>query len=489
MHQIRLYERVCGKLEEAMRVGALRPGDRLPSVRRLSERERVSVSTVLQAYLQLEARGLIEARPQSGHYVRWQRPLAPEPPPTRPALGATPVTVSALVARVVASARDPDLVPLGCNQPAPELFPWAKLGRIVAGIARDGGGFTYELPPGARSLLRQLARRSLEWGCALSPEDFVVTSGAMEAVQLSLLAVARQGDAVAIESPAYFGSLQLIEALGLKAVEIPSCPREGMDLDALERVLKSRRIAAVLAVTNFSNPLGCVMPDANKERLVEMLARPEVPLIEDDLYGDLYFGASRPLAAKSFDRRGLVLHCGSFSKTLAPGWRVGWVAPGRFRERVSLLKFSQTVATASLQQLAFAEFLAGGHYERHLRSLRKAVEATMRSLGDAVAAHFPAGTRATRPDGGGVLWVELPEGISALELHDRGLAAGIAIAPGPIFSARQGYGNCIRVSCSLTWSPRIEAAIATLGRIAAELRDGGRKPLRAPPNATGRAHA
>src|SRR5262249_26053632 len=290
--------------------------------------------------------------------------------------------------------------------------------------------------------------------------------------------------AIAIESPAYFGTLQIIEALGLKAVEIPSSPREGMDLDALERVLKSRRIAAVLAVTNFSNPLGCVMPDANKERLGGMPAPPEVPLIEDDLYGALYFGDSRPLAAKCFDKRGLVLHCGSFSKTLAPGWRVGWVAPGRFRERVSLLKFAQSVATASLQQLALAEFLAGGHYERHLRSLRKAVSATVRSGGDAVSAHFPAGTRATRPDGGGVLWVELPDGISALELHDRALEAKIAIAPGPIFSARQRYESCIRLSCGVIWSPRLEAAIATLGRLALELCDAGR----ARRDAVGQAH-
>src|SRR5947209_6503756 len=379
MQQLRLYERVSGKLEEAMRVGALRPGDRLPSVRGLSERERVSVSTVLQAYLQLEARGLIEARPQSGHYVRRQRPLPPEPPATRPSAGATPVTISALVAKVVESARDPDLVPLGCNQPAPELFPWKKLGRIAAQIARDGHGFTYELPPGARSLRRQLARLSLEWGCTLSPDDFVITCGAMEAVQLSLLAVAKQGDAIAIESPAYFGTLQLIEAMGFKAVEIPSCSREGMDLDALERVLRSRRIAAVVAVTNFSNPLGCLMPDANKERLVQMLAAQEVPLIEDDLYGDLYFGEARPRAAKCFDRRGLV------------------------------------------------------------------------------------------PDGGGVLWVELPGRVRALELHDRALAAKIAIAPGPIFSARNGYQNCIRLSCGVLWSARVEGAIATLGRLAKEL--------------------
>ena len=464
-----LYERISGRLEEAMKVGALRPGDRLPSVRRLSERERVSVSTVLQAYLTLEARGLIEARPQSGHYVRWQRPATAEPPLSRPAPGATEVQVSSLLAKVVASARDPKLVPLGCNQPALELFPGKRLGRIAASIARDGGGLGYELPPGLRALRRQLARRSLDWGCTLSPDDFVVTCGAMEAVQLSLLAVARQGDAVAIESPAYFGTLNAIEALGLKAVEIPSCPREGMELDALERVLDARRIAAAVVVTNFSNPTGAVMPDANKERLVEMLGARGVPLIEDDLYGDLCFGPSRPRAAKSFDRRGLVLHCGSFSKTLAPGWRVGWVTPGKFQERITLLKFSQTIATASLQQEALAEFLRSGHYDRHLRTLRKAVASILRCMGEAVAQHFPAGTRATRPEGGGALWIELPGKADALEFHQRALQAGIAVAPGPIFSARQGFERFVRLSCGATWSPRVEAAIAVLGRIAAEL--------------------
>src|SRR3954471_80932 len=212
MGATKLYERVSGRLEEAMRIGVLRPGDRLPSVRRLSARERVSVSTVLQAYLTLEARGLVETRPQSGHYVRRHQPLPPEPSPPRPALSAVPVSVSALVAQVVESARDPDLVPLGCNQPDPRLFPWKKLGRIAAAIAREGQGFSYELPPGSLALRRQLSRRSLEWGCTLGPDEFVITSGAMEGVQLSLSAVARPGDAVAIESPAFFGTLQLIES-------------------------------------------------------------------------------------------------------------------------------------------------------------------------------------------------------------------------------------------------------------------------------------
>lgn len=453
-----------------MRIGVLRPGDRLPSVRRLSERERVSISTVLQAYTTLEVRGLVETRPQSGHYVRRQRPLPPEPSPPRPALSAGPVSVSALVMRVVESARDPELIPLGCNQPDPRLFPWKRLGRIAARIARAGHGFSYELPPGALALRRQLARRSLEWGCALGPDEFVITSGAMEGVQLSLSAVARPGDAVGVESPAFFGTLQLIESMGLRAVEIPSIPGAGIDLAALERVLRARRLSAVVAVTNFTNPAGSVMSDEDKERLVRMLAARGVPLVEDDIYGDLSFAPRRPRAAKSWDTKGLVIHCGSFSKTLAPGWRVGWVAAGRFHERVSQLKFSHSVATAQLPQLALAEFLAEGHYDRHLRSLRKSVAATVSSMADSVARWFPEGTRISRPEGGAALWLELPGRAKGLDLWKRALEARVAVAPGAIFSASGGgFQQFVRLSCGVLWSAPIDAAIASLGRIAREL--------------------
>ena len=469
MGETKLYERVSGRLEKAMRIGVLRPGDRLPSVRGLSVRERVSISTVLQAYLTLEARGLVETRPQSGHYVRRQGPLPPEPSPARPGLSAVPVSVSALVMRVVQSASDPELIPLGCNQPDPRLFPWKRLGRMAGAIARAGHGFSYELPPGSLALRRQLARRSLEWGCALGPDEFVITSGTMEAVQLSLSAVTRPGDAVAVESPAFFGTLQLIESMGLRAVEIPSIPGAGMDLAALERALRTRRISAVVAVTNFTNPAGSVMSDENKERLVRMLAARGVPLVEDDIYGDLSFAPRRPRAAKSWDGKGLVMHCGSFSKTLAPGWRVGWVAAGRFHERVSQLKFSHSVATAQLPQLALAEFLAEGHYDRHLRSLRRSVAATVRSMADAVARWFPEGTGLSRPEGGAALWLELPGRAKALDFWKRALEAKVAVAPGAIFSPRGGFEKFVRLSCGVLWSAAIDGAIASLGRIAREL--------------------
>jgi DNA-binding transcriptional MocR family regulator len=290
-------------------------------------------------------------------------------------------------------------------------------------------------------------------------------------LHICLRAVARRGDTVALESPAYYGLLQLIESLGIRAIEIPAHPRSGMDLDVLEEVLSRHRIKACLAIPNFNNPLGSAMPDEAKERLVAMLARRDVPLIEDDIYGDLQFGETRPRAAKAFDTHGLVMLCSSFSKTVAPGYRVGWAAPGRFREEVEQLKFAQSVATATLPQMAIAEFLENGGYDHHLRALRRRLAAQVARMSEAIAEHFPPGTRVSRPAGGFVLWVELPPGASALALHERALARGISIAPGPIFSAKHRFSNYIRVSCGYPWSDLHDHAVRTLGRLCAEAAD------------------
>jgi DNA-binding transcriptional MocR family regulator len=464
-----LYERVADCIVRLIDEGTFRPGARLPSVRALSRQWQVSITTVLEAYRLLEDRGLIEARPQSGYYVRARFPEASaEPAISQPASAPTEVSIGERLMALLRAKRNPALVQLSAAIPDPAFLPTERLNRMLARVARDhaGEGAAYDLPPGCEALRVQVARRALTAGCALTPREIVTTTGCMEALFLSLRAVCRPGDAVAVEAPTYYGVLQTMELLGLRAVEIPTHPRDGMSLDALRYALDETPIRACLVISNFSNPLGSCMPEETKRELVALLAERDLPLIEDDIYGDLGFAGERPKVAKAFDRNGLVLLCSSFSKTLSPGYRVGWVAPGRFQAEVERFKFASSIASATLPQLAIAAFLAGGGYDHHLRRIRRLYARQVPLMAQAVSCAFPEGTKVTRPSGGFVLWVEMPPEVDSLRLYEQAMQAGITIAPGPLFSARQRFRNCIRLNAAY-WSPRVESAIGTLGQLAA----------------------
>src|SRR5579883_2923981 len=456
-----LYKQVALRISELIEHGTLRPGERVPSVRKCSEQQNVSIATVMQAYRLLENRGIIEGRPQSGYYVRAQRWTAPpEPGRSKPTPRPVEVRVSDLIMQVVKAGRDPSLVRLGATLPSPELFPLQQLHRATTAVSRRSplAANTYDPPPGNRGLRVQVARRAMEAGCTLAPDDIITTVGVTEALNLCLRAVAAPGDVIAIESPAFFGILQIIEALGMRVCEIPTFPRDGICLDELADRLKTCRIKACVFTLNYSNPLGSCMPDSKKQKLVKMLAEREVPLIEDDLYGNLTFGPKRPKAAKAYDEDGWVMLCDSFTKTLSPGYRVGWVAPGRFKERVEFLKFVNTAANPALPQMAIAEFLQNGGFERHLRKIRRCYANQMQCMSAAVSRYFPPGTKATRPEGGMCLWVELPSKVDALTVYHRAMAAKISTAPGPLFSPKQKYQNFIRLNFGNPWTERIENA-------------------------------
>lgn len=466
---VNLYELVADRIASMIETGALSSGQRVPSVRKLHMQMAVSISTVLEAYRRLEARGLIEARPQSGFYVRHLRhPTAPEPSHHTPIDAATPVRISDMTLRMTHAARDPSIIPLGAAVSSPALLPMRQITQTMSRLGRLHPRLThaYDFPPGLEELRSQVARRLIDAGVNVSPSEILTTSGAQEAVALCLQSVTQPGDTVAVESPTFYGLLQLIESLHLKAVEIESHPRDGVKLDALESAIGKHNIRACLFVLNFNNPMGSCMPDDNKRRLVEMLASRDIPLIEDDVYGELVWGAKRPLSAKAFDRKGLVLHCSSFSKTLAPGLRVGWCVPGRFYRDVELRKLATSIATASLPQMTAAEFLATGGYDRHVRRLRRTYAELSQRMTLAIQNYFPNGVRISRPSGGFVLWVEMPEGVDSLRLQSDALASKISIAPGPIFSANHSYRNCMRLNCGLTWTDEIEQAVSTLGALA-----------------------
>ena len=463
-----LYNQVATHIRSLIDRGTLRVGERLPSIRKLSAQMDVSISTVLQAYMTLEAGHCIEAKPQSGFYVKMIRQVPPEPKPSNPSSIATQVSITELVAQVFLSSHDPQVIQLGLSTPSAEYLPVNRLTRLLAAAARNHStrSVNYDFPPGYGPLRHEIAKRSLEFGCRLSEQDIVTTNGTMEALNLCLRAVAKPGDIIAIESPTFYGTLQAIESLGMKALEIPTDPRDGIVIEALSSSLRRHPVKACLLVPNFNNPLGSCVPDNNKKKLVTLLARREIPLIEDDIYGDLCFGPSRPKTAKAYDTEGLVLLCSSFSKTLAPGFRVGWTAPGRFKSQVERLKFMTSMACTTTPQIAVAEFLRNGGYDRHLRTIRKNLAMQVQRMTDAIARYFPERTKVTRPQGGLALWVELPRWINSLELHREALQQHISIAPGPIFSAKQRYKNFIRLSCGEPWTDNIERAMETLGNLA-----------------------
>lgn len=460
------YRRLADELAQLIERGALRPGDRLPSVRQTQSSRGCSAATVFQAYHLLEARGLVRAAERSGYFVA---PAAAPPVARTPAPPA--LAVSELVFQLLGSGGHDIHAPLGSAFPSPTLFPFDRLRSALAAGSRqlDPAELTQQLPGGHDGLRRQIALRYLRQGLGVTPDEIVLTDGALEGLNLSLQLLTRPGDAVLVESPCFYAALQALERLGLHAVEVPTDPVEGADLDAMAALIEQHAPTACWLMTSFQNPLGSLMPPARKRALVELLERHDIPLIEDDVYAELPHDGPPPLPAKAYATRGGVLHAGSFAKTLAPGYRVGWVAAGRFAPALRRAKLSQSLSGSWPAQAAIAHYLEGGDYERHLRALRRALKAQQHALRAAVLQHFPAGTQVTQPQGGYFLWVTLPEaareGHDTLALHAAALAEGISLAPGPLFSASGAFRHCLRLNGGQPWTPALAAAVARLGEL------------------------
>lgn len=471
LRQMKRYERYAEEIAQLIRTQVLRPGDRLPSVRQASASRKISPSTVFEAYYLLEARGLIHTKPRSGYYVSDQAAAPQMPPASRPRKRSTSVEISDLVFEVLGSVKDRNVVPLGSAFPSVQLFPLRKLARQLAHGMRDLDPWRIveDLPPGNGRLRRQIGLRYALDGMSLDADEIIITSGALEALNLCLAAVTRPGDVVVVESPTFYVALQALERLNLKAVEVATHARDGIDLNALAAALQRHPVKACWLMPNFQNPLGSLMPDEKKQALVNLLAKHDVPLIEDDVYGELYFGTRRPRPAKAFDRKGLVMHCASFSKCLAPGYRVGWAAAGRFAQKVERMKLMTTLSAAIPSQEALAEYLDQGGYDRHLRKLRQTLAAQQEIALRGIAQHFPKGTRVTRPEGGYFLWVELPREVDALKLHRLALSQQISLAPGHLFSADRSFTHFVRINYGHPDDKRFEAALKTVGKLASTL--------------------
>ncbi len=467
------YAELADMLEAQIRGGSFRAGEKLPSIRGLRVQTGLSISTIYQAFIELEKRGMVEPRQKSGYFVKpLLQDLLPEPQPAASRLVPRKVNVNNLAFALMEAIGDPQMLQLGGALIDSELLPLKEIGTIykTAPMARLKSNLSvYEHYQGNADLRRQIARRMAVLCRDISPESLVVTNGCIEAVTLALKSITRSGDTVLVESPTFPWFLQIIEDLNLHALEIPTDPRTGIDLAVLAESVRKHAVKACIIIANFNNPLGFLLSNEKKKALVELMSVENIPIIEDDIYGELYFTASRPIPLKAFDRKGMVLYCSSFSKSLSPGLRIGWIQPGRCFDRVKRLKLNQAISEPGLTQWAVARYLKTENYDRHLRNLRTHLKNQVSNTALAIARYFPKGTKISAPQGGLTLWVQLANGVDSLQLFRNALEKKIAILPGIICSSSDTYKNCIRISCGMPYTDRINRGLQTLAAIVRDM--------------------
>lgn len=467
------YREIAQHYLQAIRAGALQPGDRLPSLRALMQLHGVSLSTALQVCRTLEADGWAEARERSGYFVARPRRLRivpmEEPATDRAPDPAQFVGIHEKVSRFVMQRRSHTVhLNLSTARGAPAMYPAEAMRNAVTRALREHPELlTQAIPSRERTPFREaVAQRAVRVGMALSPEDVLPTHGCIEALNLALRAVAQPGDTVAVESPTFYGLLQVLESLGMRALEIPTSPQTGLSIEALELAIGAYRdIKAVVVVPHLQNPLGSVMPDAHKARLVALCEAHAIALIEDDTYSELLDAPAPARALQSFDHSGNVIHCASLHKVLAPGLRLGWIHAGKWHARVEMLKYAQSRSNEALAQWAAGGFMGSGAYDRHLRQLRQQLRGQRERTAEAVMRHFPQGTRLNLPPGGLQLWVELPDQLSSSAVFEAALREHILVAPGTLFSNTQRSDHYVRLNCGLPWTPQLEAGLHRLGEI------------------------
>lgn len=468
------YEEVASKIEKSISDLGLKAGDRLPSVRRISTELAVSVNTVFQAFAILVAKGLIISKPKSGYYINAFIVNTLSKPDHKNYLSLPSIVeVSAMATAMMKNAKEHGMINFSILAPINEFLPITKLNKAVQASMKEytGESFQYPLVEGHPRLLKLIARRTFEWKQNIPQDKIVITNGCLEAINLCLDALTKPGDTIAIESPTYHGILQSLEVRGLKALEIATDPNTGLIIKELEHALNNNTVTACIFMPACHHPSGAMMPDENKIKLVNLLAEKCIPLIEDDSLGELYFSTYRPLPAKAFDNTDNVLYCSSFSKSLAPGFRIGWVSGGKYQAKLLKLKFGSNISTTGILQDAIGRFLESGQYENHLKKMRFSIKEQLVKYTAAINQYFPKDTKISTPNGGPSLWIELPKEIDALQLQRKAITLGIGICPGHIFSTLTFFHNYIRINYCPLWNRKIENGIKTLGQLSQKMID------------------
>ena len=461
------YQQLAQQMTEQIAHGVWQPGDKLPSLREQVANSGMSFMTVSHAYQLLESQGRIVARPQSGYYVAPRMVATRQSAAPAQVMPDNAVDINTYIFEVLQASRNASVLPFASAFPDPKLFPLPQLNRSLAQVSKTATAMSVieNLPPGNDELRHAIARRYALQGMTISPDEIVITAGALEALNLSLQAVTEPGDWVIVENPCFYGALQALERLRLKALSVATDVKEGIDLDALVQALQTYPVKACWLMTNSQNPLGFTLTPEKKARLIDILSEHNVTLIEDDVYSELYFGREKPLPAKAWDKTDMTLHCSSFSKCLVPGFRIGWVAAGKHARRIQHLQLMSTLSTSSPMQLALVDYLATKRYDAHLRRLRRQLAERKQLAWQSLLRSLPPEVQIHHNDSGYFLWLELPAGVDAGQLSARALEHHISIAPGKMFSTTDNWASFFRFNTAWGWGEREDNAVETLGHL------------------------
>ncbi|MBK0166804.1 PLP-dependent aminotransferase family protein [Klebsiella sp. S69] len=465
-----LYEQIAADIVRAISTGLLKAGERIQSIREYAHTHNVSINTVKTAYRLLEDRGILLVRPQAGYFVSTTLPELRTVHNPSAVDNTLPLSgISRLLSLILQNQQKVEYTDLALACPSGEgFYPVTRIKKLTSHVMRNSPHLqsTYVLPPGSERLRSQIARRGTHMGMLLSAEDILITHGAMEALNLAVRASTKPGDSVAVETPTFYNLYPMLEEMGRKAVAIPTHPQTGMCLNSLEEILKKGDVSAVITIPSGHNPLGFTMPEENRRRLATMGHIYEVAIIEDAMYAELQYGQSPVPNIKAFDTDGWVMVCASYTKTVAPDFRIGWLEAGRFRDIARQMKFTSTVAEPGLLTETLGLFLENGGYDLHLRFLRKRYNEQIDAVRALLSRHFPEGTCVSRPQCGFILWLELPRDVDTLDLFHAALDEKIICMPGLLCSGNKAFSHCLRLAVCFELTDQYVSGIQKLGELA-----------------------
>lgn len=442
---------------------SLKAHEKLPSLRDQVSVTGLSLMTVMNAYQTLEAQGIIYSKAKSGYFVSPQPNIRAESIP-RPTNINSSIDHNSLIFQYLKTTQSDQFVALGSAFPDHHVVLSKKLIQIMAQLTRQKDNYirSETLPPGNLELRKLIAQRYTLHGINTTADDLVISSGCLDALNLSLQAIAQAGDYILLQQHIFYGAWQAAERLGLKVITLPEHPIHGFDIDAFAEVLTQYPIKVCWLMLNHHNPIGFTVSSEIKAKIADLLDQHQVYLIEDDVYEELYFGQQRPISVKHFDHGNWVLHCSSFSKTLGASFRVGWVHAGQFSTRIQHLQLMSTISTNHLLQQALVEFIAQHHYEKHLRQVRQSLAKYKKQFFKYLEPRLPSGCEIYYHTGGYFLWIKLPPHVASMQIYQDLIQENISIAPSSLFCLFAEEQQAIRLNCSFAWSEQLQTALDQL---------------------------